>query len=66
MYDAIRDGVALLGDYPGLGRPGRVAGTRELVIARAPYIIAYTVDPRIDAVIILRVPHGARLWPEER
>jgi addiction module RelE/StbE family toxin len=65
VYDAIRDRVGLLAEHPGLGRPGRVAGTRELVIARTPYIVAYTVDRRIDAVIILRVLHGARVWPDE-
>lgn len=65
VYDAIRDRVGLLAEYPGLGRPGRVAGTRELVIARTPYLVAYTIDRRIEAVIILRVLHGARLWPDE-
>jgi len=42
-----------------------VVNTRELVIARTPYVVAYTVDPQIDTVIILRVLHGARQWPEE-
>jgi toxin ParE1/3/4 len=65
IHETIRDQVARLADYPGLGRPGRVAGTRELAIARTPYLVAYTVDQRIDAVIVLRVLHGARLWPEE-
>jgi len=65
IYNAIREQVALLADQPGLGRPGRVAGTRELVITRTPYIVAYTVDLHIDAVIVLRVLHGARRWPDE-
>ena len=65
VYDAIRERVGQLTEYPGLGRPGRVAGTRELVIARTPYIVAYMVDRRLDAVIILRVLHGARRWPDE-
>lgn len=65
VHDAIRDRVALLAHHPGLGRPGRVAGTRELVIAHTPYLVAYTVDRRMDAAIILRVLHGARLWPIE-
>jgi toxin ParE1/3/4 len=47
---------------PALGRAGRVAGTRELVVAEAPYIIPYRV--RGDAVEILRVFHAARKWPE--
>jgi plasmid stabilization system protein ParE len=39
------------------GRPGRVEGTRELT-AVWPYIIVYEV--RAEAVVILRVWHGAR------
>jgi toxin ParE1/3/4 len=65
IYNAIREQVALLADQPGLGRPGRVAGTRELVTTRTPYIVAYTVDLHIDAVIVLRVLHGARRWQDE-
>jgi toxin ParE1/3/4 len=61
---AIREQVSRLADQPGLGRPGRVAGTRELVITRTPYIVAYTVDRHADAVIVLRVLHGARRWPD--
>ncbi len=43
------------------GRAGRVAGTRELVFASMPYIIAYRVT---DQVEIIAVVHGARDWPE--
>jgi toxin ParE1/3/4 len=51
----------LLGKNPAMGRPGRVPGTRELVVANAPYIIPYRV--RASAVEILRVFHAARKWP---
>ena len=64
VYDAIRGRVELLSDQPAMGRPGRVAGTRELVITGRPYIVAYTVDNQIDAVVILRVLHGTRRWPD--
>jgi toxin ParE1/3/4 len=64
LYNAIRNRVALLADQPALGRPGRVSGTRELVIGGTPYIVAYTIDHAIDSVVILRVLHGARRWPE--
>lgn len=62
---AIQEHLALLAMHPGMGRPGRVPGTRELVIARSPHIVAYTVDTFADTVIILRVLHGARRWPDE-
>jgi toxin ParE1/3/4 len=52
----------LLPDHPHVGRPGRVPGTRELVIPRTPYIVPYQV--RNNRVEILRVYHGARKWPE--
>jgi len=53
--------VDLLTKNPALGRVGRVAGTRELVVADTPYIIPYRV--RGEAVEILRVFHAARKWP---
>jgi len=53
----------LLPDNPQMGRPGRVPGTRELVIARTPYIVPYRVTG--NTLQILRVYHGARRWPNE-
>jgi len=53
----------LLPRNPAIGRPGRVLGTRELVIGHLPYIIAYRV--RGADVEILRVLHTARAWPEQ-
>lgn len=61
----IREYAALLADQPGLGRAGRAPNTRELVIARTPYIVAYSVDNRLGGVIILRVLHSARRWPKK-
>jgi toxin ParE1/3/4 len=59
---AIFDAVSLLEKYPSVGRPGRVTGTRELVVRGTPYIIPYRV--RSDRIELLRVFHGARKWPE--
>lgn len=47
------------------GRPGRVIGTYEKIMPRLPYIIAYAVAPG-NAIVILRVVHGARDWPPNR
>jgi len=53
--------VDLLSKNPAMGRPGRVPGTRELVVDDTPYIITYRA--RANAIEILRVFHGARKWP---
>lgn len=50
-------------DYPGLGRTGRVTGTRELVV-HPNYILIY--DVLADQVRVLRVLHAARRWPPIR
>jgi toxin ParE1/3/4 len=52
----------LLAGSPEMGRPGRVAGTRELVIPGTPYIVPYRVIG--NTIQVLRVFHGARRWPE--
>lgn len=50
-----------LGRHSNLGRPGRVPGTRELVVPRTPYIVPYRVKG--DTVQILRIFHTSRRWP---
>jgi addiction module RelE/StbE family toxin len=50
-------------DFPESGRPGRVPGTRELIIPRTPYVAAYALTS--DSVRILRVLHGAQMWPDD-
>ena len=54
--------VGMLANHPGMGRPGRVDGTRELVIAGLPYVVAYFHQG--DTVTVLRVLHGAMKWPK--
>jgi toxin ParE1/3/4 len=58
---AVEQAVELLARHPALGRPGRVEGTRELVVPGTPYLIPYRV--REGRVEVLRVFHAARKWP---
>ena len=58
----LHDVEHLLPDNPHIGRPGRVPGTRELVIPQTPYIVPYRVQREV--IQILRVYHGARRWPD--
>ncbi len=48
--------------HPQSGRPGRVAGTRELVVAGVPYVVAYRVKGGV--IDVLGVLHTARIWPD--
>jgi len=59
--DKIELQVKHLKQHPRMGRTGRVRGTRELVITGLPYIIVYRAKK--TAVEIVRVLHGAQLWP---
>lgn len=49
-------------DFPEMGRPGRVKGTRELVVQRTPFLVAYQVGQ--EEIRILRVLHGTQMWPD--
>jgi toxin ParE1/3/4 len=61
LCDRIEQRVVQLASHPFTGRPGRVAGTRELVITGTPYLVAYReAAARID---VLAVIHAARRWP---
>jgi plasmid stabilization system protein ParE len=57
----VLDAVSMLAEQPGLGRPGRVPGTRELIVAKTRYIVPYRV--RGETVEILRVFHTFRQLP---
>ena len=57
----IRESIELLADQPGIGRPGRVAGTRELVMTGLPYVIPYLEQN--GTVVILRILHTSMKWP---
>jgi toxin ParE1/3/4 len=53
--------VDRLPELPNLGRPGRVSGTRELVVPGTRYVIPYRV--RGERLEIIAVFHGRQRWP---
>ncbi len=59
----IVDAAEILAAHPAMGRPGRIMGTRELVLADTPYLIAYRVSE--TEIAILTVLHAAQRWPED-
>jgi toxin ParE1/3/4 len=54
--------VQQLAAFPLSGRASQVSGTRELVIPRTPFIVAYAVNSA--RIVILAIYHGAQPWPE--
>ena len=63
IANALLEAAERLAQLPNLGRPGRVAGTRELVIPGTPYIIAYR--PRGDRLEVVAVFHTRQKWPKQ-
>ena len=59
IHDVTRN---MLSASPYAGRPGRVENTRELVIAKTPYIVAYRIAA--GRITVLAVIHSSRQWPE--
>ena len=47
--------------FPERGRPGRIAGTRELIIPRTPFLMVYRLAGR--ELQVLAILHQARAWP---
>lgn len=60
LMEEIQSKVAQLPAHPKRCRPGRVEGTRELVV-RPNYIVIYAETAA--AVTVLRVLHAAQMWP---
>ena len=61
VVDRILGAIAQLAEQPGLGRPGRVPGTLELIVSKTRYLVPYRVHG--DTVEILRVFHTSRRLP---
>jgi addiction module RelE/StbE family toxin len=59
--EAFGEAAARLATHPKLGKPGMIAGIRELLLAQKTYRLVYELDA--DTVWILAVVHTSRLWP---
>lgn len=60
LKEEIETKARMLPLRPRLYRPGRLPGTREMVV-RSNYIVVYTETSEV--VTILRVIHSAGKWP---
>jgi addiction module RelE/StbE family toxin len=58
VAQAVIERIEQLAAFPGLGRPGEVKGTRELI--SPPYVVVYRSTEEI--VEILHILHGAQDW----
>jgi plasmid stabilization system protein ParE len=62
IIDRIDRAITSLTVHPRMGRLGRLSGSKELVVAGTPFIVAYRLRGR--AVEVLGVIHAARRWPD--
>jgi toxin ParE1/3/4 len=63
MRDAIETRVKALKMFPEGWKTGRVAGTREMVLAGTSYIAIYDVGD--GTITILRILHSSQKWPPQ-
>jgi toxin ParE1/3/4 len=60
--DDLERQVNVLHQHPKLGRPGRIKGTRELVIGSTLFILVYRLKGA-HRIEVLRLLHGSQRWP---
>jgi toxin ParE1/3/4 len=63
IASALLEAVERLAELPNLGRPGRIAGSRELVVPGTPYVIPYRL--RADRLEVIAVLHARQKWPKQ-
>ncbi len=57
------DAAARLVEHPKLGRPGKISGTRELIL-HGSYRLVYEIEN--ETAWMLALVHTARQWPPVR
>ena len=65
MDELFSEAAAKLGDFPMLGRIGKIPGTREF-IPHESYRLVYEVDETVNTVWVMALVHTARQWPPIR
>jgi addiction module RelE/StbE family toxin len=56
------EAAARLADFPRIGKPGLIPGTREL-LPHQSYRLVYELEEPEETVWILALVHTARQWP---
>lgn len=65
VISRIRQVVEIFENFPLLGRPGIVDGTREFAISGLPYTIVYRIASATE-LDILTIIHQRRKYPPEQ
>lgn len=60
VAERILEAAQHLETFPNLGRTGRLAGTRELVVPQTAYVIPYRI--RGNRIELIAVFHGRQRW----
>jgi len=63
IYGRIKAQVASLKTFPHRCRPGQIAGTKEYIVSRLPYMVVVEITD--DTVLILGVIHTSRKYPPD-
>jgi plasmid stabilization system protein ParE len=64
VLSRIRQTALMFGQFPLLGRKGRVEATREFSVVGLPYVIVYRIASETE-IDILTVIHTSRRYPPE-
>ena len=63
LVTTVISAVERLEQFPHMGRPGRVEGSRELPVTGTPFVVAYRLKG--ESIHILAILHAARKWPKK-